>query len=45
MMKVKLNQKKSKQKIHTELVGKKFGHLTVLEDSGERLRRGVVWKC
>lgn len=38
-------KKPSKQKVHTELIGKRFGHLVVLEDSGERFHRGVVWKC
>ena len=35
----------SKQKIHTDLIGQRFGHLTVLEDSGERYHRSVLWKC
>lgn len=30
---------------HTELVGKKFGELTVLEDDGTRRQHGVAWKC
>lgn len=36
---------KPKQTVHTELIGKRFGHLTVLKDSGERFHRGVVWEC
>ena len=27
------------------LVGQRFGHLTVIEDSGERSHRAVLWKC
>ena len=27
------------------LIGQKFGNLTVLEDTGERKNRQVVWKC
>ena len=27
------------------LIGKKFGHLTVLEDSGERCGHEVIWTC
>lgn len=38
-------EKPSQQKNHTELIGKKFGHLTILRDSGERKHRGVVWEC
>lgn len=40
-----INQKVSQQKIHTDLVGQRFGHLLVLKDSGERFHRGVVWTC
>lgn len=40
-----IEPKVSKQKIHTELIGQRFGHLTVLQDSGERFHRGVVWTC
>lgn len=28
-----------------DLRGKRFGKLIVLEDSGERKRRNIVWKC
>ena len=28
-----------------DLTGKKFGHLTVLRDTGERKNRQVVWEC
>lgn len=27
------------------LIGQRFGHLTVLEDSGRRVHRSIVWKC
>lgn len=29
----------------SNLVGKKFGHLTVLRDSGERMQGAVIWEC
>lgn len=29
----------------TRLVGQRFGHLTVIEDSGERFHRAILWKC
>lgn len=38
-------EKTSRQKIHTELIGARFGHLTVIKDSGERKHRSVVWEC
>lgn len=28
-----------------DITGQKFGHLTVLKDSGERKNRQVVWEC
>lgn len=31
--------------LQTRLIGQRFGHLTVLEDSGKRLHRSVIWKC
>ena len=31
--------------MHTELIGKRYGHLTVIKDSGERKHRSVVWEC
>lgn len=31
--------------LHTELVGKRYGHLIVLKDTGERKHRSVVWEC
>lgn len=37
--------KKSQKIEHTDLIGQRFGHLTVLKDSGERFHRGVVWQC
>lgn len=40
-----IEPKISQQKIHSDLVGQRFGHLTVLKDSGERFHRGVVWTC
>ena len=40
-----IEKKSSKQQIHTELVGQRFGNLIVLKDSGERFHRGVVWTC
>lgn len=36
---------KKENKKHTELVGKKYGALTVIEDSGKRLHRSIVWRC
>ena len=38
-------EKKSKQQKQTRLIGQKFGALTVLEDTGKRLHRSVVWLC
>jgi hypothetical protein len=29
----------------TKLIGQRFGHLTVIEDSGERVYRAIMWKC
>ncbi len=37
--------KKSTKIEHFDLIGQKFGHLTVIKDSGERFHRGVVWTC
>lgn len=35
-----------KEKIlSTRLVGQRFGHLTVIEDTGKRFHRSIVWKC
>ena len=31
--------------LSTRLVGQKFGHLTVIEDTGKRLHRSIIWKC
>lgn len=31
--------------IHDNLVGKKFGQLTVLEDTGKRNKRAIIYKC
>lgn len=28
-----------------KLIGRRFGRLTVIEDSGKRKRRNVIWKC
>jgi hypothetical protein len=40
-----IDPKKSNKTIHTDLIGQRFGHLTVLQDSGERSHRNVVWTC
>lgn len=35
-----------KEKISNNLVGQKFGKLTVLKDSGKRTKeRGIIWEC
>ena len=35
-----------KEKIlSTRLVGQRFGHLTVIKDTGKRFHRSIVWKC
>lgn len=31
--------------LQTRLIGQRFGHLTVIEDTGQRLHRSVIWKC
>lgn len=31
--------------LQTRLIGQRFGHLTVIEDTGKRLHRSVIWKC
>ena len=31
--------------LSTRLVGQRFGHLTVIEDTGKRLHRSIIWKC
>lgn len=31
--------------LHTEKVGQRYGHLTVLRDTGERKFRSIVWEC
>ena len=31
--------------LHTELIGKRYGHLVVLRDTGERKFRSIVWEC
>lgn len=31
--------------LQTRLIGQRFGHLTIIEDTGKRLHRSVVWKC
>lgn len=31
--------------LSTRLVGQRFGHLTVIEDTGKRFHRSIVWKC
>lgn len=33
------------EKIKSNLLGKKFGRLTVIEETGERKNRQVIWKC
>lgn len=34
-----------KVSLNTRLIGQRFGHLTVIEDTGKRLHRSVIWKC
>ena len=36
---------KKQIKLSTRLVGCKFGHLIVIEDTGRRLHRSIIWKC
>ena len=31
--------------LSTRLVGQRFGHLTVIKDSGKRLHRSIIWEC
>ena len=31
--------------LSTRLIGQRFGHLTVIEDTGKRLHRSIIWKC
>ena len=31
--------------LNTRLIGQRFGHLTVIEDTGKRLHRSIIWKC
>lgn len=31
--------------LSNRLVGQKFGHLTVIEDTGKRFHRSIIWKC
>ena len=31
--------------LSTRLVGQRFGHLTVIKDTGKRLHRSIIWKC
>jgi hypothetical protein len=35
-----------KEKISHALIGKKFGKLTVIKDTGKRTNsRGIIWEC
>ena len=36
---------KKKVTLNTRLIGQRFGHLTVIEDTGKRLHRSIIWKC
>ena len=40
-----IEPKESKIQKHTRLVGQRFGALTVIEDTGKRLHRSVIWLC
>lgn len=31
--------------LSNRLIGKRFGYLTVIEDTGKRLHRSIIWKC
>ena len=31
--------------LSNRLIGQKFGHLTVIEDTGKRFYRSIIWKC
>ena len=31
--------------LNPRLIGQRFGHLTVIEDTGKRLHRSIIWKC
>lgn len=31
--------------LNTRLIGQRFGHLTVIKDTGKRLHRSIIWKC
>lgn len=34
-----------KVQLSDRLVGQRFGHLTVIKDSGRRLHRSIIWEC
>jgi hypothetical protein len=34
-----------KEKLHNNLIDKKFGRLLVIEKTNKRINRNVVWKC
>lgn len=36
---------KKEIKYSNRLVGQRFGHLTVIEDTGKRIHRSIIWKC
>lgn len=36
---------KKEIKLSNRLIGKKFGHLTVLQDTGKREHRSIIWLC
>lgn len=36
---------KKEVQLSNRLVGQRFGHLTVIKDSGERLHRSIIWEC
>lgn len=41
----KLIPPKKEVKLSTRLVGRRFGHLTVIKDTGKRLHRSIIWEC
>lgn len=40
-----LRNEKLSQRVYVNLVGQKFGRLTVLEDVGRNKQKKVIWKC
>ena len=41
----KLIPPKKEVELSTRLVGRRFGHLTVIKDTGKRLHRSIIWEC